>query len=79
MLTGSGHSVSLQRLHADVASSRAQLNEVRGQPAVRVADAVAARGELAAALEALVDELTRRRIPIPYALRDEVRLVRQLR
>lgn len=61
-------------LRQAVLSARAAVAVQRRLP--RGAAEVAARADLLRALEAYVDSLLRRRLPVPYAMRDELRLQR---
>ena len=60
-----------------VVKARAVVAQQRRQPSSRTSPI--ARAELLSALEAYVDSLTKRRRPIPYGLRDELRIRRLTR
>ncbi|GAA2740821.1 hypothetical protein GCM10009868_04470 [Terrabacter aerolatus] len=68
----------LAELMARVRAARSEVDVLRSGR-VDPAMLVTARGVLLDALEGLAAELLRRRLPVPPALRDELRLQRRIR
>jgi hypothetical protein len=68
----------LSDLFGDVVRARDQVVRVRRVPLSSRADLGSARHELVVALEAYTSGLARLGRPVPYALRDELRLQRSL-
>ena len=69
---------SLADLVGDIREARENLRVMRVAPVVQ-ADLLSARQTLLRALEAYVDVLIARRLPVPRQLRDELRLQRGIR
>ena len=67
----------LDGLRRRLGEARTAVASHRGGPVGSEA-ARASRREMLGALEAYIGELERRRLPVPYALRDELRLHRQI-
>lgn len=58
----------------DVVGARSRFAQQRQGPQSSPADVADARADLLSSLEAYVDSLDQRRLPVPYALRDELRI-----
>jgi hypothetical protein len=70
--------MGLVELAARVRRARVSLHELRAV-GVSPGDLRSARDGLLSAMEAYAAELTRRRVPIPPRLRDDLRLLRRVR
>lgn len=66
--------VPLVVLLRDVVEARARFAQERRQPATPPGSADAARRQMLAALKAYTAALEARGLPVPYALRDELRI-----
>lgn len=75
--SASGGAVEPTILWEKVVKARAVVAQQRHLPGSRISSI--ARAELLSALEAYVESLTIRRWPIPYGLRDELRIRRLTR
>lgn len=84
MVTSAGSEVPtpagmLAQLHADVVRARGYLAAVRRAPLTGGDRIGTARSEVLAALEAYTAALESQQLPVPYALRDELRLHQRVR
>lgn len=70
---------TLTELAAAVRTARQAVQDLRRVVPVSARDLRVAQSSLLQALDAYVSELTVRRLPVPYRLRNDLRLHRQLR
>lgn len=68
----------LLELFQEVLSARAALTVARRAPLGRSRSVDAPRARLLVALEAYTAELESRRLPVPYAIRDDLRIQRRI-
>lgn len=70
---------ALAALLGDVVRARALLAQQRRMPQSKLEPGGMARAEMLSALEAYTAALDARRLPVPYALRDELRIQQRVR